>query len=227
MRRRKAERRWRSSGLSVNKEIYDSTKKAVTIVHNAKCAYYSAKIVESSNTKQLFHITDKLMARHSRTPMPTKNLNELSELFSSFFSNKVKQIRNHLDKPLSEVNQDSPYAHDNQFSGCPLNSFTPISEKSLRKIILQCAPKTCELDAIPTSLFFECLDAILHTMTIVVNHSLLTGEFPLIFKTAIVKPLLKKTSLDSEDLKNYRSISNFLLCQKCLKKLCYLKYCNT
>ena len=32
---------------------------------------------------------------------------------------------------------------------------------------------------------------------------LLTGEFPLIFKTAIVKPLLKKTSLDSKDLKNY------------------------
>ena len=34
------------------------------------------------------------------------------------------------------------------------------------------------------------------------NHSLLTGEFPLIFKTGIVKPLLKKTSLDAEDLKN-------------------------
>ena len=128
------------------------------------------------------------MARHSRTPMPTKHLNELPELFSNFFSNKVQTIRDHLDKPLSEVDQDSPYAHDKQFSGCPLNSFTPISENSLRKIILQCAPKTCELDAIPTSLFFECLDAILPTLTIVVNHSLLTGEFPLIFKTAIVKP---------------------------------------
>ena len=50
--RRKAEGRWLSSGLIVDKEIYDSTKKAVTtIVHNAKCAYYSAKIAESSNTK--------------------------------------------------------------------------------------------------------------------------------------------------------------------------------
>ena len=51
----KVERCWRSSGLTVEKEIYDSTKKAVTtFVHNAKCAYYSAKIAESSNTKQLF-----------------------------------------------------------------------------------------------------------------------------------------------------------------------------
>ena len=56
------------------------------------------------------------------------------------------------------------------------------------------------LDAIPTSLFFECLDAILPTLTIAVKYSLLTGEFPLIFKTAIIKPFLKKTSLDSEDL---------------------------
>ena len=86
--------------------------------------------------------------------MPTKHLNELPEMFSNFFSNKVPIIRDHLDKPLSEVDQDSPYAHDNQFSGFPFNSFTPISENSLRKIILQCAPKTCELDAIPISLFF-------------------------------------------------------------------------
>ena len=95
-----------------------------------------------------------MMARHSRTPMPTKHLNELTEMFSNFFSNKVQTIRDHFDKPLSEVDQDSPYAYDKQFSGCPLNSFTLISENSLRKIILQCAPKTCELDAIPTPLFF-------------------------------------------------------------------------
>ena len=51
------------------------------------------------------------------------------------------------------------------------------------------------------------------------NHSLLIGEFPLIFKTAIVKPLLKKTSLDSEDLKNYRPISNLSFMSKVLEKV--------
>ena len=51
MSRRKVERRWCSSGLTVHREIYDFTKKAVTtIAHNAKCAYYSAKIAESSKT---------------------------------------------------------------------------------------------------------------------------------------------------------------------------------
>ena len=94
------------------------------------------------------------LTRHSQTPLPTKHLNELPELFSNFFYNKVRSIRDHLDQRLSVAGQDSPYAHDNQFSGCPLNSFPPILENSLRKIILQCAPKTCELDAIPTSLLF-------------------------------------------------------------------------
>ena len=71
-------------------------------------------------------------------------------------------MRDLLDKRLSEVDQDSPYAHDNQFSGCPFNSVTPISENSLRKIILQCAPKTCELDAIPTPLFNAWMQYCLH-----------------------------------------------------------------
>ena len=68
-------------------------------------------------------------------------------------------------------------------------------------------------------MLFECLDAILPTLTIVVNHSLLTGEFPLIFKTAIVKSLLKKTSLDLEDLKNYRPVSNLSFMSKVLEKV--------
>ena len=67
---------------------------------------------------------------------------------------------------------------------------------------------------------FECLDALLPTLTIVVNHSLwLTGEFPLSFKTAIVKLLLQKTSLDSEDLKNYRPIFNLSFMSKVLEKI--------
>jgi len=93
MSRCKAERRWCSSCLTVDKEIYDSTKKAATtIVGKTKCAYYTAKIAESSNTKQHFNITDKLMARHSWTLLPAKHLDELSELFSNFSGIRFKQL---------------------------------------------------------------------------------------------------------------------------------------
>ena len=54
----------------------------------------------------------------------------------------------------------------------------------------------------PTSLLFECIDEVVPAITHVVNESFLSGMFPSMFKTAIVKPLLKKPSLDQDDLKN-------------------------
>ena len=159
---------------------------------------------------------------------PWSNLNELPELFSKFFSNKVQTVRDHLNKLLSEVDQDSPYAHDNQFSGCPLNSFTPISENSLRKIILQCAPKTCELDAIPTSFLFWMLGC----NTAYIDYC--CQPFPLHWRISInfSKQLLlrhywKRHHWTPRIWRTIDQFPIFLLLQKCLRKLCYLKYCNT
>ena len=59
----------------------------------------------------------------------------------------------------------------------------------------------------------------LPTSTDVVNHFLLTCEFPLIFEKAIMKSLLKKPSLDLEDLKNYRPVSNLSDMSKVLAKV--------
>ena len=66
------------------------------------------------------------------------------------------------------------------------------------------ACKTCDLDPIPTSLLFDCSDEIVPALTRVVNQSLLSGTFQTVFKHSIVKPLLKKTSLDPNDLKDFR-----------------------
>ena len=74
-----------------------------------------------------------------------------------------------------------------------------------------CAPKSCELNAIPSSLLLECLDTVLPTMTSIINDSLKSGVFPSSYKSAIVTPLLKKPSLDPNDLKNYRPVSNLFM----------------
>ena len=52
-----------------------------------------------------------------------------------------------------------------------------------------------------------------------VNISLSTGEFPSNLKCAIVQPLLKKHSLDSEILKNYRTVSNLSFASKVIEKV--------
>uniref|UniRef100_A0A8C6LGB2 Reverse transcriptase domain-containing protein n=1 Tax=Nothobranchius furzeri TaxID=105023 RepID=A0A8C6LGB2_NOTFU len=51
------------------------------------------------------------------------------------------------------------------------------------------------------------------------NCSLQTGVFPAAFKRAVVRPLLKKSNLDFNELNNYRPVSNLPFLSKILEKL--------
>ena len=86
-------------------------------------------------------------------------------------------------------------------------------------MILKFSQKTCSLGPTPTFLFVECLDQLLPAVTAIINKSLQTGVFPSVFKEAIVIPLLKKTSLDPNNLKNYRPISNLSFLSKVTEKI--------
>ena len=61
------------------------------------------------------------------------------------------------------------------------------------------APKSCELDPIPSKLLIECLDSILPSLTDLFNSSLASGIFPQCFKSALVTPNLKKRCLVHND----------------------------
>ena len=56
-------------------------------------------------------------------------------------------------------------------------------------------------------------------MTSIINDSFKSGVFPSSYKSAIVTPLLKKPSLDPNDLKNYRPVSNLSFMSKLLQKV--------
>ena len=53
----------------------------------------------------------------------------------------------------------------------------------------------------------------------IINDSLHSGLFPSAFKSAVVKPLLKKTTLNPEIFKNYRPPSNLSFLSKILEKV--------
>ena len=65
----------------------------------------------------------------------------------------------------------------------------------MKECILNSAPKSCELDPIPSKLLIECLDSILPSLTDLFNSSLASGIFPQCFKSALVTPILKKKCL--------------------------------
>ena len=54
----------------------------------------------------------------------------------------------------------------------------------------------------------------LPSMTSIINMSLESGVVPGCFKKALVRPLLKKPSLDADCLKNYRPVSNLSFISK-------------
>ena len=143
---------------------------------------------------------------------------KLPDLFSQFFLDKVQYIRDQFDCN-TPVNSPSPFNYDTVFHGTILTSFKPITADPLWSLLKKSSPKSCALDPMPISLLFECLDAIMPVLTNIVNTSLTTGKYPSIYKTAIVKPLLKKPTLDPNELKNYRPVSNLSFMSKVLEKV--------
>ena len=85
------------------------------------------------------------------------------------------------------------------------------------KIIMASNPSSCILDPIPTKLPKELLSVLGPPMLNIINVSLSTGCVPNSLKVAVIKPLLKKRSLDPENIKNYR-VSNLPFLSNILEK---------
>ena len=99
------------------------------------------------------------------------------------------------------------------------SSFEKVPQLTVKECILNSAPKSCELDPIPSKLLIECLDYILPSLTDLFNSSLASEIFPQCFKSTLVTPILKKRCLDHNDFNNYRPVSNLCFIAKILGKL--------
>jgi len=114
--------------------------------------------------------------------------------------------------------------------GRPAPAFTPATAKSLsvlspcsldevRQLIMQSPTKSCAIDPIPTFLLKELVDPLLPYVTAMINASLRERYLPAEQKRAIVTPLLKKTGLDADELRNYRPVSNFTFVSKLVERV--------
>ena len=83
---------------------------------------------------------------------------------------------------------------------------------------MKSASKSCDLDPIPTNILKALLDILIKPITTIINLSLESGTFPLLFKEAHVTPLLQKSNL-SVNKKNYRPVSNLSFISKIIEKV--------
>jgi len=97
--------------------------------------------------------------------------------------------------------------------------FKPATESEISKILSSCPNKQSDSDQIPTWLRKEYSSVLTPTITNIVNLSLSSGNFHSTLKESVVSPVLKKTTLNTEDLSNYRPISNLSLISKITERV--------
>ena len=117
---------------------------------------------------------------------------------------------------IDEVNP--PTQSDLHNDAWHFSSLTPVTEEEVAKIIRASPSKSCGLDPLPTWLL-KSLDSLTPTITAMVNYSLDSGISPTVFKYALVRPLLKKPTVDPEVLRNYRPVSNLASISKVLENV--------
>ena len=155
-----------------------------------------------------------MMGKFGDTMLPS-NISPMSlpDKFNEFFAHKIEEIRRSFD-PDRPVNA-SPVV----FSGTAFVEFQLVTEDFVETVVQEMPQKSCDLDPIPTSVLYDCLDEIIPMVISIMNKSLSSGIVPQCFKHVLVKPLLKKASLDPSCLKHYRPVSNLLFLSKVLERI--------
>ena len=206
---RKAERQMRVHKTAEARSDYKACRNRYNqVLNDAKDASISEKVLEcQKNSKKLYALIANITGKKTNNPMPeTTSDQELAEQFAEFFIGKIEKIRNEL----AQFPQYTPPRKDTTIFG----KFNTMSCEDIRTILSSMKVKACELDPLPASVFKAHSDTLLPLLTKIVNSSLCNSMFPMDWKCAILRPLLKKAGLE-EKPSNYRPVSNL----NCLSKL--------
>ena len=218
--RRSIEKIFMSYRSELTKKVYSHVRNVYSAeVARAKNEYYQTRISEADGSiKKLFAVTSDLLGRSKDNPLPLHtSAVSLANNFLRYFADKIIKLRDDLDgvstiQPCSIHSVDSNDSNINLFT-----AFKPLSEIDITKLVKTSKPTTCELDVIPTSKLKRHFTDLAPLVTEIVNRSLLSGVFPDEWKSAVIKPLLKKKGLPLE-LQNYRPVSNLTFLSKILEK---------
>ncbi|XP_070556586.1 uncharacterized protein [Ptychodera flava] len=175
--------------------------------------YHRIRIQEADD-KGLFNIIAELSDAKTiiRKVLPSQfKPATLPSEFLDYFNSKILRLREGLPSPHID--------NDNVLPSHTLPCFNQVTTDQVNNIILQASSKSCDLDVLPVKYIKKFADALLPFMTHLFNSSLSSGSVPSHFKSAIIRPLLKKTDLNPNILKNYRPVSNLSFLSKVLERI--------
>ena len=178
-------------------------------VNRDKSNYYRNLISDNAHdSKKLWQVLRSVLHSVPDKVLPSHASHiGLANRFVTFFSDTISKLRD------SFTNTDSftlPAPSDVP----KFDLFKSVSEDEVRKVTAKSPTKSCLLDPWPTFLVKECLDILLPSITELVNCSLTEGAVPAGFIKVIVSPLIKKSSLPPDKLKNYQPVSGLSFISK-------------
>ena len=134
-----------------------------------------------------------------------------ADRLSLFFRDKIEAVR------AATANADPPTFKS--YVGNKFTEFREYSGEEVRRVLVRSPPKTCSSDPLPTDLLLELIDILLPFICAICNTSLREGTLPVSQKAAIITPVLKKSNLDADDVRNYRPISNLTFVSKVIERI--------
>ena len=175
--RRRLERKWRSTGLEIDRINYMEQCNVVNdMLYKAKEQHYSVVIQENAHdSKLLFRTVDKLLQRSIDKRYPSANSDlELANAFADFFNAKIVRIRDEL---LRKEQLGERTMEDFECTSC-FSEFTMVTDEDVLELIRGSTIKACALDPLQVSIMRKCYSSLVPIFRRVINLSLSSGLLP-------------------------------------------------
>lgn len=212
--RRRKERLWRRSRDERHRAEFVRQRNIVkNLTLSLKRSFYSRFLHENSKSpRKLWNFVSTLLSKKEsfKTPTFRNDVNGASE-FAEYFSQKIVNVCETLS-PSCATFQLSPVTASPFF-----DHFEEMTMEEIVKLLNKMNSKTCMLDPIPSWVIKLHPTVLAPVLCFIVNLSMMTGVFPISEKSAVITPILKKRSLNKEDLQNYRPVSQLSFVSKLIE----------
>lgn len=213
-RKRKLEKRFRRSRSPEDLQCFKNFLRLYNRkLRFCKAAFFRTRLSETKNDpKAISNTVNSLLNRAKTVVYPSAA--DASELFASYFVDKINKIRSEIKPCSNPVVVNAPCSNAPSF-----RQFHPAIASDICALVKSSKRSSSPADPIPVPLLCTIIDTIGSVITHCINSSLARGVVPDSFKSAIVKPILKKAGLDPETLANYRPVSLLPFLSKILEKV--------
>ena len=221
--RRKLERKWRKTKKPDDRLAYINQRdNCAELAKSKRADYYSNLIAKCNGDQKALYsiISDLLDTKKVKTLPQCDNEVELANKFNHFYVNKIKNIRDKIPSNGHNNNGNEMFNEPEykRFQGDSFNNFEPVTIDELKEIIKSSNTKTSCQDPLPQYILNNILDSLLPYLCDLVNKSLSSGNIDGV-KEAVIVPLLKKAGLNSDELNNYRPVSNLVFLSKLIERV--------